>query len=549
MIESNFAKESLSHLNEISKRPKEEQEKLLLRILKKNQNTVLGKRFHFDEIKSVRDFQAKVPFTEFEDYDELIDREIAGERGVFTADPPYFYCISSGSMGVQKYFPLTREDAILQHTYWDGAIRGIIRRDFPQYTEEELFGKIFLMSDVFLTSMPDGTMNGVRSGVAARMQREEGSYPYELFYAPDEVLFPKELSDMQYVKLRFALAQPDITAIHANFVHKCTSMLRYLERHYEDFLSDLETGEVSPVFRVSPDWKQYIIDHFPPNPLRARELRRFSGPELSQGLIRKIWPKVKYLRLSSGMQFHPYIEILEHYSGGIPVYPFLYAASEGMFSVAAGVGHMDEYIMVPDLCFFEFLPEDNENAPPLTLTELSVGSRYEILVTTVSGLYRYRLSDVIEMRGYYEKTPIISINYRKNQVLNLVDEKMNAAQFEAAMSDFLEETEIKAKGYCVTGCREKDPPCYRIFLEGNRPSGKDFSALLDKKLSENCFGYRYARGAFELSAAEISFLPPGSFEEFEHMTANGQKRSEQTKPLKILTSEEQINFFKGKGVL
>lgn len=547
MIESRFAEESLRHLNEIVTRPKKEQEELLLRILRKNRDTVFGKKYGFERIRSVSDFQKAVPFTSFEDYDALIEREISGERGVFTADPPYFYCISSGSMGVQKYFPLTKEDAVLQHRYWDGAIRAIIRKDLPEYTEEELFGKIFLMSDAYLTFMPDGIMNGVRSGVASRMQHEDGTYPYELFYAPEEVLFPKKLTDIQYVKLRLALEQPDITAIHANFVHKCTATLRYLDRHWDAILYDMENGTVSPEFHVDEEWEVYLKEKLPPNPKRAEELRRFSGPDLSDRLIRKIWPNVKYLRLSSGMQFHPYIEILDHYSGNLPVFPFLYAASEGMFSVAAGVGRMDEYIMIPDLCFFEFLPEEDENGPCLTLTELKEGERYEILITTVSGLYRYRLGDVIEVRGFYEKTPLVSINYRKSQVLNLSDEKMNAAQFEGAMNDFIEETGMNAVGYCVAGNREKDPPCYRVFLEAGGDPPDDPSALMDQKLSDNCFGYRGSRESEELSQAELVLLPPNTFEDYEKHNAKKSKRNEQTKPLKIITSQEQIDYFNRKG--
>ena len=153
MIGSKFAEDCLLHLREIIKRPEEEQERLLLRILKKNRDTEFGRKYDFAGIQSVRDFQKRVPYTDFEDYDGLIDREIAGDRGVFTADPPYFYCISSGSMGAQKYFPLTREDAELQHVYWDGAPRAIVRKDLSEYTEEELFGKIFLMSDAYLTNM------------------------------------------------------------------------------------------------------------------------------------------------------------------------------------------------------------------------------------------------------------------------------------------------------------------------------------------------------------------------------------------------------------
>ena len=549
MIESQFAEEAFRHLKEIARRPEEEQEKLLLRILRRNRDTVFGKQYGFDRIRSVSDYQRAVPETTFPDYEELIDREIAGERGVFTADAPYFYSISAGSMGVQKYFPLTREDASLQHLYWDGAIRAIIRRDLPDCTEEELFGKIFSMSDAYLTYMQDGTMNGVRSGVANRMQQEEGTFPYERYYAPEEVLFPKRIADIHYVKLRIALEQPDITAIHAVFVHKCTALLRYLERHWDAFLYDMENGTVSPEFKLDEEWRTYLSKNLKPNPKRAAELRQMSGPALSKGLIRKIWPKVKYLQFITGMQFHPYIEILDRYSGGLPVYPFVYASSEGVYAIASGVGRMDEYILIPDLAFYEFLPEHNENGSLLTLSDLKEGERYEILITTVSGLYRYRLGDVIEVKGFYEKTPVISINYRKNQILNLADEKMNTAQLECAMKAFLKESGMKAVGYCVTGCREKDPPRYRVFLEAVGDPPGNPSALMDQKLSESCFGYRGARSAEEVGEAELILLPPDTFEEYERLRTGTVKRSEQSKPLKIITTQEQIEFFKRKGRL
>ena len=546
MIDSQFAKNALQHFDEIVTRPGNEQEALLFGILEKNRDTAWGQKFGFAGIRSVREYQDKVPFSNYEDYEALIEREIAGERGVFTAAPPFLFSLSSGTTGAHKYFPLTMEDARLQYLYWDGVIQAMIRRDLPQYSEEELFGNIFITTDVFATHLPDGSMTGVRSGVSARLQHEEGTFPYEHYYAPEEVLFPKDLIDMQYVKLRLALAQKDITAIYSVFIHKCTAMLKYLERHYDEFVSDIETGDVNPAFGVPDDWAAYIKKTLPPDPVRAAELKSFAGDDLSRGMIKKIWPNVKYLRMISGMQFHPFVEIMDHYSGGLPVYPFVYASSEGMFCLAAGVGKTDAYIPIPDCCFFEFLPEEDDTVTPLLLSEIQKGKRYEIVITTVSGLYRYRIGDVIEVVDFYDNTPVIRINYRKNQVLNLADEKMNAAQFEGAIHDFLTESGLFATGYCVMGNYEKDPPCYRVLLECDRQPSTDFSSLMDEKLSANCYVYAFCRESEEISEAELFFLKPGTFDEFERFQSKNKQRTEQIKPLKIITSEEQIQFFNGK---
>lgn len=550
MIESQFAQESLRRLNEITTRPAEEQEKLLLRILEKNKDSVFGKQYGFDRIRSVSDYQKSVPYTDFEDYEPLIDREIAGERGVFTADPAYYFCISSGSLGTPKFFPLSREDAELQHIYWDGAMRSIIRRDLPEYTEEELFGTIFLMNDSYLTFMPDGRRNGVRTAIASRMQYDEETYPYELFYAPKEVLFPDELTDIQYVKLRFALARRDITAIHAVFAHKAAGMLRYLVKNWDLILCDMEKGEVSPEFSLNEKWTAYLKEKLPPDPKRAAELRAFSGPDLSKGLIRKIWPKTKYMRFIDGLQFHPFREQMDDYSDGLPLHSFVYAASEGFFGVAQKVGRSDAYILIPDTAFYEFIPEGEEEGKPLLLHELEKGKLYEILITTVSGLYRYRLGDVLGVVDFQDKTPVISVNYRKSQTLNLAKENMNAIQFENAISMFFGERELGLGEYCVAGNLDKTPPCYRVFMESGQPLPENATQVMDHALKLSCPGYAKARETGEIGEAEVILLPAGTFEEYERsvITAGG-KRSEQTKPLKILRTKEQIDFFEGKGIL
>jgi hypothetical protein len=405
------------------------------------------------------------------------------------------------------------------------------------------------MSDTFLTGMPDGMMNGVRSGLSARMQYNEGTYPYELFYAPKEILFPDELLDMQYVKLRFAMAQRNLTAIHANFVHKTTATIRYLLKHWDLFLSDMESGNVSAVFQLNEKWTAYVKEHLPPDPIRAGELKSLSGHDLAAGLIRKIWPEVKYMRLSSGMQFHPFAEQLDYYSGGIPVYPFLFASSEGMFCVAQGVGKMDSYIMIPDLCFFEFVPEMDEDAPALTLWELKKGERYELVITTVSGLYRYRMGDVVEVVDYMGTTPVISVNYRKSQTLNLAGENLNSVQFENAIDMLFGDQELLAEGNCVASNRKHSLPGYTIFIEGRLSLPENPGHVLDRALMMSCPGYKTARDSGLMHEPEVIRLMPGSFEEFENsFSVSEGRRSEQTKPLKILQTEDQLSFFERRGM-
>ena len=59
-----------------------------------------------------------------------------------------------------------------------------------------------------------------------------------------------------------------------------------------------------------------------------------------------------------------------------------------------------------------FLISGEENPDTLLMDEVEVGKRYEIVLTTTLGLYRYRLGDVIEIVGFHERCPVIAMRYR-----------------------------------------------------------------------------------------------------------------------------------------
>ena len=72
--------------NKFTSKPMETQRKILGVLMKKNKNTEYGKKYHFDEIHTLEEFQDKVPLTTFEDYSDYIDRMINnGEKNLITA--------------------------------------------------------------------------------------------------------------------------------------------------------------------------------------------------------------------------------------------------------------------------------------------------------------------------------------------------------------------------------------------------------------------------------------------------------------------------------
>ncbi len=67
---------------------------------------------------------------------------------------------------------------------------------------------------------------------------------------------------------------------------------------------------------------------------------------------------------------------------------------------------------------------------------------------------------------------------------------------------------------------------------------------MDKCLAESCFGYKSAREQLELGRAKTVLLVEGSFEEYSRFLVRQGYRVEQNKPIRILLTQEQKDFFK-----
>lgn len=540
---------AVAQLRNVCSHACEEQARLLERLLSRNAHTEFGVRYGFGKISGGAQYSRTVPLSTFTDYDSSISRMIRGERNILTADQPVFYNISSGSTGDPKYIPLCREDAEKQRLYVDEAIPGIIREALPQYSMEELFGCIFHLSEFYLTDMPDGTMNGVRSGVSFRTAQREGSFDLSRFTAPEEVLFPARLEDMLYIKIRFGLGNEHVTAIHGIFVHRAVGMFEYILRHWDELISDIRNGTVSKCFHVSETWKAYLRKKLPPDPRRADQLSELDRATLRDGMLPKIWKKLRYIQMISDSHFQPFNERLSAFAGDVPLHSFIYSSSESNMGLAPALGTAGEYVLLPDVCYFEFIPEEQMDDPKdfLTMREIAKGKSYELVLTTLSGLYRYRIGDVVEVAGFRGESPVVRFRYRKDLMISLLDERMDAMQLENAVRLFSDRTGIPADNYCVAGNYDGSLPGYILYLETDDRLPARASAMMDQCLCESSLGYRGIRTMHELDSAKVFSVRRGTFSDYQRFCQGEGMRMEQSKLIRVLKGKSQIEFFRAEG--
>ncbi|KAH0751439.1 hypothetical protein KY285_004587 [Solanum tuberosum] len=108
--------------------------------------------------------------------------------------------------------------------------------------------------------------------------------------------------------------------------------------------------------------------------------------------------------------------------------------------------------LVPVLDYFEFLPIHRSNEfidsisipTPLNekdeqqlvdLVDVKIGQEYELVVTTYSGLYRYRVGDVLRVAGYKNNAPQFNFIRRENVILSIDLDKTNEFELQNAVNN------------------------------------------------------------------------------------------------------------------
>src|SRR4029453_7675119 len=108
-----------------------EQERVLRDILRKNQASAFGSARGFSAIRTVRDYQHRVPLSDYDDYRAPVARIAEGETGVLTSEAVRLFEPTSGSSSAAKWIPYT---ASLQQEFQRG-IRAWIADLFLHNTE------------------------------------------------------------------------------------------------------------------------------------------------------------------------------------------------------------------------------------------------------------------------------------------------------------------------------------------------------------------------------------------------------------------------------
>ena len=113
------------------------------------------------------------------------------------------------------------------------------------------------------------------------------------------------------------------------------------------------------------------------------------------------------------------------------------------------------YAPVLDMAYLEFLPLDEKEQPIpgkiLSVSELTDGAKYETVLTSLSGLYRYRMADIVKVSGRKGRLPLFEILGRNKVLLDVMGEKCTFHQADdaiALLGEKIGEKEHPIYAYC-----------------------------------------------------------------------------------------------------
>lgn len=448
-----------SSLVESLKRPDEVQLRLLQRIIDRNRDSEFGQRYDFHSVRTIDDYQRRVPLHNYEDFRADIDRMMEGEKNVLVADDVQLFETTGGSTGGSKSLPLT-----------DAAFKAIRRAVLPWL-------------DDLITSRPGisgGKAYWSLSPALRRQSHTSGGIPFGI--ANDAAYFGPDLAQ----SIGSTLAVPASVASIQSFSEWRSETLRHLVG-----CRDLSFVSVwSPTFFLHlldaiADDIELIASNVDPN--RGVELQEAFSEEPIQW--QRLWPMLDTISCWCSSSSRRYAKELAARFPKTNIQGKGLLATEGVVTVP--LADACAAVLAVDSGFYEFEAENGEVVVPW---ELEPDQTYSVLLTTEGGLYRYRLGDRVLVVGQYEATPCLEFMGRHGGGSDLCGEKLTEEFVESALGD------IPGFGFLVPIVEPR--PAYLLMLDEaivNPDLEQAAANIADGKLMDNP-QYRYAR--------EIGQLPP-----------------------------------------
>jgi hypothetical protein len=492
--------------------PEEVQSSLLLRIIQTQAGTGFGRDHKFNEIRTVAEFRNNIPIAPYEYVSPYIERVQKGEtNALLSARRVHMFALTSGTTASRKLIPVTDDYLAAYKRGWnmwgvkmyrDHRGRRIAMRPIIQFGGDP---------DEFRTSA--GIPCGNLSGYTAQVQKKIIKWMY---VNPPAAFKLKDAKSRFYIALRFALGR-NVSQFMAANPSTLVQLARTLDSEKEHFIRDFANGTLRSDLDLPAEIRAVLTPKVKKNPELAKYLEEIAS-RTGHLFPKDVWPpETTIINTWTGGSMGPYLRQLPQYYGEPPVRDLGLLASEGRMTIpfdnCTPSGVLDIWSH-----YFEFVPESEIDSPQPTVLgahELVEGGTYFIVPTTMYGLYRYHISDLVRVTGFFGKTPLVEFLGKGHRFANLTGEKLSEYHVTRAMDAVAKSNPQPISAYSLAPVWDETAPYYAIFLE--KPDATDESRLrgflkqLDAALGEENIEYAAKRESGRLGPVRAAIVPSGTW--------------------------------------
>jgi GH3 auxin-responsive promoter len=502
------------------KNPEEAQRRIFVRYLRQNADTAFGRHYRFSEIRSVPEFQARVPLATFADFEPWIDRIAAGEPGVLTRSPVRTLELTGGSSAASKRIPYT------------AAMQAEIRRAVAPWIFDLYKDRPRLARGCAYWSITPVELEEESTTSAVKIGFEEDSEYLGGFWkrlvdstlaVPGSVRLLRDVDAFRYATLLFLLRRADLTLIsvwHPSFL---TLLVGALPRFWDGLLRDVERGTSLAGKRLRP------------RPRRAAELRRIAPDGLA-----RIWPRLGLISCWGDGHAALHLEEVRRAFPGVEIQPKGLLATEGFVSIP----FEGERPLALRSHFFEFLSQGTAGARPRLAHELELGGLYSVVLTTGGGLYRYRLEDRVEVTGFAGRTPSLRFLGREGHVADLRGEKLHESFVAGVLERVFGRVGI-APRFAMLAPEEGATAGYVLYIEAALPLPPGLAAAVEEELEANP-NYRTCVTLGQLAPVKVFLIHKDGFSLYLQRCRQRGQRLGDVKPLALSSLPGWSEIFPGR---
>ncbi len=378
------------------KYPGEVQEEVLHQLLEIAEDTEIGKKYDFETIANYETFKERVPILSYEEIEPLIERTRKGEQNIFWPTSIKWFAKSSGTTNAKSKFIPVSTEALEDCHYKSG--KDLLCLYLNNNENSQLF-----------------TGKSLRLGGSKELYHDNGSF----------------FGDLSAILIDNMPLWAEFSSTPSNRV----SLMSEWESKLKAIVLESTQENVTSLAGV-PSWMLVLLNNV--------------IQETGKDHLFQVWENLE-VYFHGGVSFVPY---KEQYQNLFPRKSFkyyeIYNASEGFFAIQDRNNADDLLLMLDYGIFYEFIPMDTYGSAEqnvIPLWDVEVNKNYAIIITTNSGLWRYKIGDTVR---FTSTNPYrIRVTGRTKHHINVFGEELIIENAEEALKQICKKTEAEIKDYTV----------------------------------------------------------------------------------------------------